>query len=56
MVGAVADGAFPSYEKAADAVVRMERRFTPHPNAQYERKHRQYLLLYDAMLRAKRLD
>lgn len=56
IIGAVAAGAYPSYKAAADAVVRIEQSFTPVPSALYERKHRQYRLLYEAMLAARRLD
>lgn len=55
IIGAVASGAFASYAAAASAVVRMERRFLPSPSAQYAHKHRQFLLLYDAMLAAQRI-
>lgn len=55
MIGAVAAKAYPSYQAAAESVVRMERRFVPRANPLYQRKHRQFLALYDAMLSVRRM-
>lgn len=55
MIGAVASGAFPGYASLAASAVRIEKRYTPAPSEVYERKHRQYRLLYDGMLAAQRL-
>lgn len=49
LVAAVAEGCYHSYQAAAASCVRMEKRFTPRPNARYERKYRQFCALYEAM-------
>lgn len=56
MIGAVAGGRFASYKAASDEVVRIERTFEPQPSAFYERKHKQFDLLYDAAMQAVKLD
>ncbi|HWR23749.1 MAG TPA: FGGY family carbohydrate kinase [Feifaniaceae bacterium] len=55
MIGAVAAGEYCSYDDAAAAAVRMERCFLPSPDAQYARKHRQFLALYSAMIDVQRI-
>ncbi len=55
MIGAVAAGEYRTYRAAADAVVRMERRFVPAESEQHARKHRQFVALYDAMLAVRRM-
>jgi len=55
MIGGVAAGAYASYDDAAAAVVRMEQCFLPSPVTQYQRKHRQFLALYAAMIEVQRM-
>ncbi|MEA5048005.1 MAG: FGGY family carbohydrate kinase [Eubacteriales bacterium] len=55
MVGAVAQGVYASLADASEQVVRLTRTYEPQPNAIYERKHRQFLALYDAMIRVQRM-
>ena len=56
MIGATSAGVFASLAEAADATIRITRTYEPQPNAIYERKHRQFLALYDVMLAIQRMD
>lgn len=55
MVGAVSAGAYDSYEQAAEAAVQFSHRYHPRENALLERKHRQFLALYDSMRAAQEM-
>lgn len=55
MIGAVSGGVYRSYDDAATATVRMGQCFLPSPTAQYQRKHRQFLALYDAMIEVQQI-
>lgn len=56
MVGMTAAGVFASLADAAEQTVSIARTYEPQPSAVYERKHRQFLALYDAMLTVQRMD
>jgi len=56
MIGATSAGVFASLADAAEQNIRITRTYEPQPNAIYERKHRQFLALYDAMLAIQRMD
>ena len=56
MIGATSAGVFASLADAADATIRITRTYEPQPNAIYERRHRQFLALYEAMLAVQRMD
>ena len=55
MIGATAQGIYASLADAAARVVRLTRTYEPSPSALYERRHRQFLALYDAMIRVQRM-
>ncbi len=55
MVGATSAGLFVSLADAAEQSVSIARTYAPQPNAVYERKHRQFLALYDSMLTVQRM-
>ncbi len=55
MIGATAQGIYPSLADAAGRVVRLTRTYEPQANVVYERRYRQFLALYDAMIRAQRM-
>ncbi|MEN6339205.1 MAG: FGGY-family carbohydrate kinase, partial [Clostridiaceae bacterium] len=55
MIGAVCAGVYADVSEAASAAVRLEANFAPHADEQNERKHRQFVALYDAMIRAQRM-
>lgn len=55
MVGATSAGLFASLADAAEQSVSIARTYAPQPSAVYERKHRQFLALYDAMLAVQRM-
>ena len=48
IIGAVSAGVFASFEEASEKVVRMERRFEPRQNPEYERLYRRFCALYNA--------
>ena len=54
MIGAVSAGVFPSYAAAAEQVVRFSNVFSPRVLEQNERRHRQFVALYDAMILVQR--
>jgi sugar (pentulose or hexulose) kinase len=56
MIGAVNAGVFPSLADAARQTVRFTRTFYPADGAVYARSHRQFLALYDAMVRIARME
>jgi sugar (pentulose or hexulose) kinase len=56
MIGATAAGVFTSLADASERTIRITRTYEPQPNAIYERKHRQFLALYDAMLVIQRMN
>ena len=56
MIGATSAGVFSSLADAAEQTVSIARSYEPQPSAVYERKHRQFLALYDAMLTVQRMD
>lgn len=55
MIGAVAANVYASYDEAAAGVVRMEQCFLPSPSEQFQRKHHQFLALYDAMMKVQQI-
>ncbi len=56
MIGCVSSGVFSSLAEAAEQTVRFSQTFTPEYNAVNDRRHRQFLALYDAMIRIQRMD
>jgi sugar (pentulose or hexulose) kinase len=56
MIGATSAGVFCSLADAAEQTVSIARSYEPQPSAVYERKHRQFLALYKAMLAVQRMD
>ena len=50
MIGAVSAGVFPSFAAAAEQVVRFSNAFFPTLSETNERRHRQFIALYDAMI------
>ena len=56
MIGATSAGVFGSLADAAEQTVSISRSYEPQPSAVYERKHRQFLALYEAMLAVQRMD
>ncbi|MCE5188068.1 MAG: hypothetical protein LLF75_02625 [Eubacteriales bacterium] len=56
MIGATAAGVFTSLADAAERTIRIARTYEPQTNAVSERKYRQFLALYDAMLAIQRMD
>ena len=48
MIGAVCAGKYASFEEAAKVAVRMERRFEPRENPDYERLYKKFCALYEA--------
>ena len=55
IVGAVADGVFPSYQDAADKIISFQHRYEPTNHAKYEKKYEKYCALYEAMLKITRM-
>ena len=55
MIGAVKDGKFADFKAASDAVVKMDKRFEPHKNPDYERNFKRFSLLYQASLDASKI-
>lgn len=55
MIGAVSAGVYADVSEAANAAVRLEATFVPHADEQNERKHRQFVALYEAMIRTQRM-
>lgn len=55
MIGAVSAGVFPSYAVAAEEVVHFSNTFYPNTLEKNERRHRQFIDLYDAMIHAQRI-
>lgn len=55
MVGATAAGVYPALADAAKDVVRISHTYEPRENHVYEHKYRQFLALYEAMLRVRRM-
>ena len=55
IIGAVADGVFPSYQDAADKIISFQHRYEPVNHAKYEKKYEKYCALYDAMLKITRM-
>ena len=55
IIGAVADGVFPSYQDAADKIISFQHRYEPQNHAKFEKKYQKYCALYDAMLKITRM-
>ena len=55
IIGAVADGIFPSYQDAADKIISFQHRYEPVNHDKYEKKYQKYCALYEAMLKVTRL-
>ena len=55
IIGAVADGVFPSYQDAADKIISFQHRYEPVNHAKYEKKYEKYCALYEAMLKITRM-
>ena len=55
MIGAVKDGKFENFKKAAEVVVKMDKKFEPHKNSDYERNFKRFNYLYNAQLEACKL-
>lgn len=56
MIAAVSDGAFGSFEAAAESCVAMTEYFEPRPGARIEKKYRRFCALYDAGLKIGRME
>ena len=55
MIGSTSAGIFGSLADAAEQAVRIARTYEPQPDAVCERRHRQFLALYEAMLTVQRM-
>lgn len=55
IAGAVEAGYFASYGEASERVIHMDMKYTPHPQAVYERKYKQFCALYQAMLEINKI-
>ncbi len=56
MIGAVGAGVYADVSEAANAVVRLEATFVPQADERNERKHRQFVALYEAMIAVQRMQ
>lgn len=50
IIAAVADGKYPNFAAASEALVQFSTQYTPHPSAHFEKKYRRFCRLYDAAL------
>lgn len=56
MIGAVGAGVYRDFSEAANTAVRLEATFVPQADEQNERKHRQFVALYEAMIGVQRMQ
>ena len=55
IIAAVADGQFPDYTAAAEALVSFSQTYTPNPTPRLEAKYRKFQALYEAGLKIAKL-
>lgn len=55
MIGATSAGVYKDFSEAANAAVRLEATFAPQADERNERKHRQFVALYEAMIGVQRM-
>ena len=55
IIGAVDDGKFENFKKAAEVVVKMDKKFEPNKNFDYERNYKKFNYLYNAQIEAARI-
>ncbi len=56
MIGAVGAGVYRDFSEAANTAVRLEATFVPQADERNERKHRQFVALYEAMIAVQRMQ